>query len=73
MIIFHNVDMFDMRAFSIKIDPDPLGARLFRWSLFEGDHLLLRSQFSYATRREAKDGAGAEMRKRSICMARPVG
>lgn len=63
MTIFYNVDVFDMGPFSIKVDPDPLGDRWFRWSLFAEGQLVRRSQFSYATRREAKNAVGAEIRR----------
>jgi hypothetical protein len=54
-----------MRPFSIKIEPDPLGARWFRWSLFEQGKLLLQSQFSYPTRRQAKDSANVAKQERA--------
>ena len=54
-----------MRPFSIKIEPDPLGARWFRWRLFEEGELLIQSQFSYPTRRQAKDGARAARQERA--------
>ena len=54
-----------MRPFSIKIEPDPLGARWFRWCLFEEGELLTRSQFSYPTRRQAKDGARVAEQERA--------
>jgi hypothetical protein len=66
MRAFHILEMLGMRPFSIKIEPDPLGARWFRWSLFEEGELLIRSQFSYPTRRQAKDGANVAMQKRAF-------
>ena len=57
MRAFADVEVPSMRPLSIKIEPDPVGARWFRWSLFEEGKLLTRSQFSYPTRRQAKDGA----------------
>jgi len=54
-----------MRPFSIKIEPDPLGARWFRWRLFEQGELLVQSQFSYPTRRQAKDGARVAKQERA--------
>ena len=54
-----------MRPFSIKIEPDPLGARWFRWRLFEEGELLIQSQFSYPTRRQAKLGARVAKQERA--------
>jgi hypothetical protein len=54
-----------MRPFSIKIEPDPLGARWFRWRLFEAGELLVQSQFSYPTRRQAKLGARVAKQERA--------
>ena len=54
-----------MRPFSIKIEPDPLGARWFRWCLFEEGELLIRSLFSYPPRRQAKDGARVAKQERA--------
>lgn len=49
--------------FTFKIEPDPLGARRFRWTVCEGTRIHLRSPHSYETRREAEEEANKAMLK----------
>ena len=62
-----------MRPFSIKIEPDPLGARWFRWRLFGQAELLVQSHFSYPTRRQAKAGARVAKQEASFTASRGNG
>ena len=43
----HNANMGDIHPFTFKIDADPLSKRQFRWTVCEGDQILLRSPHSY--------------------------
>jgi hypothetical protein len=60
----HILGVPEVHPFSIKIEPDPLNERRFRWSVCEGDQILIRSPHSYATRRQAEDEAKSAMQKR---------
>jgi hypothetical protein len=56
--------MAEIHPFSIQIDPDPLNEVRYRWMLCEGTQILVRSPFSYATKREAGAEATKAMQKR---------
>ena len=49
--------------FKVRIEPDPLGAGRFRWTVCEGNQIHLRSPHSYATRREAEREADKARQK----------
>ena len=55
--------MAKAHPFTIKIEPDPLSARRFRWTVCEGSQIHIRSPHSYATRREAEDEANNALLK----------
>jgi hypothetical protein len=59
----HNVNMAKPEQFTVKIEPDPLGAGRFRWTIREGEQIHLRSPHSYATRREAEQEADMALQK----------
>jgi hypothetical protein len=52
--------------FSVWIEPDPLNARRFRWSIREGERIALRSERSYGDRREAEDQAALAMMRMEL-------
>jgi hypothetical protein len=56
--------MKEAHPYSIKIEPDPLNERRFRWCVCEGIQVHVRSPHSYATRVEAEDEANKAMQKR---------
>jgi hypothetical protein len=66
----HNANMGDLHPFTFKIDADPLSKRRFRWTVCEGDQILLRSPHSYATRREAEIEATQAMNRRAATWCR---
>jgi hypothetical protein len=49
--------------FTFKIQPDPLNAGRFRWTVCEGAQIHLRSPHSYETRREAEQEADKALQK----------
>jgi len=53
--------MATAHPFTTRIEVDPLSERRFRWAVYEGDQIRLRSPHSYATRREAAADAGKAM------------
>jgi hypothetical protein len=62
--------MGDVHPFTFKIETDPLSKRQFRWTVCEGDQILLRSPHSYATRREAEIEANQAMNRRAAAWRR---
>jgi hypothetical protein len=55
--------MEEEHPFSIKILADPLNAHRSRWAIYEGIQILMRSPYSYATRREAEKDAGEALQR----------
>jgi hypothetical protein len=55
--------MSEGHPFTYKIEPDPLNALRFRWTVCEGTQIHVRSPHSYSTRGEAKEEASAAMLK----------
>ena len=55
--------MSEGHPFTYKIEPDPLNALRFRWTVCEGTLIHVRSPRSYADRGEAKEEAAAAMMK----------
>jgi hypothetical protein len=49
--------MLEPHPFTYKIEPDPLDAARFRWTVCEGAQIQVRSPRSYASRGEAKEAA----------------
>jgi hypothetical protein len=49
--------------FFVRLDPDPWNARRSWWSICDGERVIKRSPYSYATRREA-EAEGNEVMKR---------
>jgi hypothetical protein len=49
--------------FTINVEADPLRGGRYRWTIREGVQIHLRSPQSYATRREAEEGADKAMSK----------
>jgi hypothetical protein len=49
--------------FTFKVEADPLREGRYRWTICEGTQIHLRSPQSYATRREAEEGAEKAMSK----------
>ena len=66
----HNANMGDLHPFTFKIEADALSKRQFRWTVCEGDQILLRSPHSYATRREAQIEAAQAMNRRAAIWRR---
>jgi hypothetical protein len=59
----HNAAMRETDLFTSRIEPDPLYAGRFRWTVCEGSQIHLRSPHSYATKREAEQEADKAMQK----------
>jgi hypothetical protein len=55
--------MSEGHPFTYKIEPDPLNAARFRWTVCEGTQVRIRSLQSYSSRGEAKEEASAAMLK----------
>jgi hypothetical protein len=55
--------MVEEFPFSVWIEPDPLNAQRFRWTVREGGRIAIRSQRSYDDRREAENEADIAMAK----------
>jgi hypothetical protein len=53
----------EAHPFTLRIEADPLRERRYRWTIFEGFQIHLRSPQSYATHREAKEEADKAMSK----------
>jgi hypothetical protein len=53
--------MGESHPFTVRIEADPLNERRFRWTICEGNQILIRSPHSYATRREADKEANEVM------------
>jgi hypothetical protein len=49
----HVIDLIENHPFTIRVEPDLLRDRRFRWTLYENGQLRNRSLVSYATEREA--------------------
>jgi hypothetical protein len=49
----HVIEMAEKHPFTIRLEPDLLRDRRFRWTLYENGQLRKRSVVSYATKREA--------------------
>ena len=58
--------MIGIHPFSIKIEADSLDGLRFRWTICEGDQILLRSPQSYATRREAEKEAAEALNRAEV-------
>jgi hypothetical protein len=56
--------MLQIHPFTVRVEPDPLTERRFRWSVYTGDQIHTRSPHSYATRREAEQEADKALTKR---------
>jgi hypothetical protein len=59
----HYVTMDKAERFTFHVEPDPLGAGRFRWTVCEGTQIHLRSPHSYATRLEAEQEADKALQK----------
>jgi hypothetical protein len=55
--------MIEVSRFSIRIENDPLSGRRYRWVIYRGDQVILRSTHSYATRREAEKEAAEALKR----------
>jgi hypothetical protein len=53
----HNAVVSEEFPFSVWIEPDPLNAQRFRWTVREGERIALRSPRSYGDRQEAESAA----------------
>jgi hypothetical protein len=53
----HNAIMAEKSPFLIWIEPDPLHPLWFRWTICEGEQVVMRSPRAYAARAEAEDEA----------------
>jgi hypothetical protein len=54
--------MGEVHPFTVRIEAAPRsGERRFRWTIFEGNQIHIRSHYSYATRREADKEANEAM------------
>ncbi len=51
----------EAHPFTVRVHADPLRERRYRWTIFEGFQIHLRSPESYATRREAEEHAEKAM------------
>jgi hypothetical protein len=51
--------------FTFKIEDDPLSKRQFRWTVWEGDQIHIRSPRAYPSRREAEVEAKEAMQRRA--------
>jgi hypothetical protein len=58
--------MVEEFPFSVRIEPDPLNARRFRWTVREGERIALRSPRSYGERQEAENEADLAMAKMEL-------
>jgi hypothetical protein len=65
--------MAENHPFSIRIEPDPLGGHRFRWTLCEGEQIIIRSPHSYATQREAEIEANEVMGRHAAIRHRNPG
>jgi hypothetical protein len=61
--------MKEVHPFTVRIQADPLDELRFRWTIFEGNQIHIRSPHSYATRREAEKEANAAMLRYAANMA----
>jgi len=59
----HNASMVEIHPFSIRIEIDALSGRRFRWAIYEGEQVILRSPHSYATRRETEKEAAEALKR----------
>jgi len=55
--------MVETHPFSILIENDPSSGRRFRWAIYEGGYIILRSTHSYATRRETEKEAAEALKR----------
>jgi hypothetical protein len=67
----HNAKMEEVHLFTVRIEADPLNKRRFRWTICEGNPIVIRSPYSYATRREANKEAN-EMLLRYVATWRSI-
>jgi hypothetical protein len=58
--------MVEEFPFSVRIEPDPLNAQRFRWTVRESGRIAVRSQRSYDDRREAENEADLVMAKMEL-------
>lgn len=63
-VLPYKSSMDEVHPFSIMIEADALNPRRSRWSLCEGNQILMRSPHSYATRREGENEASEAMKRR---------
>jgi hypothetical protein len=56
--------------FTFKIERDPLSTQRFRWIVFEGNQVHVRSPHSYATRRKAESEAARAVDRRAALWRR---
>jgi hypothetical protein len=54
----------DKHPFTFNIVADPLRESRYRWTVCEGDQILVRSPCSYATRQEAEKEAVRAVKRR---------
>jgi len=53
--------MAEEAQFTVRVHADPLREHRYRWTIFEGFQIHLRSPESYATLREAEEDAARAM------------
>ena len=63
--------MAEAHPFTIKVEPDLLRDRRFRWTLYENGQLRKQSFVSYATKREAIAGATKALAQYAKTARRP--
>ena len=49
--------MEEVHPFTVRIEADPLNKRRLCWTICEGNPIVIRSPYSYVTRREANKEA----------------
>jgi hypothetical protein len=53
----------ESHQFAFRIEKDPLREHRYRWTIFEGFQIHLRSPQSYETHREAEESAKSALAK----------